>query len=112
MPSFSITPARITEPAVGAWVWASGSHVCSGKIGTLTANAMAKAKNSHRAVDGGEVGVLGDLDEVERQLADARRWRGTTVAMMPTSMNAEPNIVNRKNFSRRVDAGRRSPSRR
>ena len=51
MPSFSITPARITEPAVGAWVWASGSHVCSGKIGTFTANATAKAKNSQRAVD-------------------------------------------------------------
>ena len=46
-----MTPARITEPAVGAWVWASGSHVCSGKIGTFTANAMAKAKNNHRPVD-------------------------------------------------------------
>ena len=50
VPSFSITPARITEPAVGAWVWASGSHVCNGKIGTLTANATAKAKNSQRPV--------------------------------------------------------------
>ena len=81
MPSFSITPARITEPAVGAWVWASGSHVCSGNIGTLTANAMAKAKNSQRPVRRGEVGVLGDLDEVERDAPDAvvageeRRWR-------------------------------------
>ena len=46
-----MTPARITEPAVGAWVWASGSHVCSGKIGTLTAKAMANAKNSQRPVD-------------------------------------------------------------
>ena len=60
VPSFSITPARITEPAVGAWVWASGSHVCSGKIGTFTAKAMAKAKNSQRPVDVGEVGLLGD----------------------------------------------------
>ena len=50
MPSFSITPARITEPAVGALVWASGSQVCNGKSGTLTAKAMAKARNSHRAV--------------------------------------------------------------
>ena len=53
VPSFSMTPARITEPAVGAWVWASGSHVCSGKIGTLTAKATAKAKNSHRPVVAG-----------------------------------------------------------
>ena len=51
MPSFSITPASTTEPAVGAWVCASGSQVCSGKIGTLTAKAIAKAKNSQRPVD-------------------------------------------------------------
>ena len=33
--------ARITEPTVGAWVWASGSQVCNGNIGTL----MAKPRN-------------------------------------------------------------------
>ena len=54
MPSFSMTPARITEPAVGASVWASGSQVCSGNSGTLTAKAMAKA---------------------EEQPAGRRRWR-------------------------------------
>ena len=58
MPSFSMTPARMTEPAVGAWVWAWGSHVCSGKIGTFTANAMANDAKSQRAVVGGEVGLL------------------------------------------------------
>ena len=51
MPSFSRTPARITEPAVGASVWASGSHVWSGNSGTLTAKATAKPRNSQRAVD-------------------------------------------------------------
>ena len=35
--------ARITEPPVGASTWASGSHVCTGHIGTLTANASRKA---------------------------------------------------------------------
>jgi hypothetical protein len=40
----------MTEPAVGAWVWASGSQVCSGNSGTFTAKAMAKAKNSQRPV--------------------------------------------------------------
>ncbi len=43
MPNFSITPARITEPPVGASTCASGNQVCSGKTGTLIANASAKA---------------------------------------------------------------------
>ena len=65
-----MTPARITEPAVGACVWASGSHVWSGKIGTFTAKAMANAKNSQRAVVTGEVSLFSDDGEVERQLTD------------------------------------------
>ena len=44
MPIFSSTPARITEPAVGACTCASGSHVWNGKIGTLMANASANAR--------------------------------------------------------------------
>src|SRR5574340_176671 len=42
VPIFSKTPARITEPAVGASVCASGSQVWNGNIGTL----MAKAKKN------------------------------------------------------------------
>ena len=38
--------ARITEPAVGASVWASGSHVWNGNIGTLIANARENARNA------------------------------------------------------------------
>ena len=34
-----MTAARITDPPVGASTWASGSQVCTGHIGTLTANA-------------------------------------------------------------------------
>ena len=49
-PAFSSSAARTIEPFVGASVCASGSHVCSGKIGTLTANAMKKARNSQRCV--------------------------------------------------------------
>ena len=37
----------MTEPAVGASVCASGSHVWNGNIGTLTANATPKARNIH-----------------------------------------------------------------
>ena len=33
-----------------ASVWASGSHVCTGNIGTLTANAAVKAPKSHACV--------------------------------------------------------------
>ena len=36
----------MTEPAVGASVWASGSHVWNGNIGTLIAKPRKKAKKS------------------------------------------------------------------
>jgi hypothetical protein len=38
-----VIAARITEPPVGASTCASGSHVCTGHIGTLTANDSANA---------------------------------------------------------------------
>ena len=40
VPSFSRIAARMTEPCVGASVWASGSQVWNGNIGTLTAKPM------------------------------------------------------------------------
>src|SRR5713226_3726258 len=46
VPIFSRTPARITEPAVGASTWASGSQVWKGNIGTLMAKAKKKEKKS------------------------------------------------------------------
>ncbi len=39
----------MTEPAVGASTWASGSQVWNGNIGTLMANARKKARNSKMA---------------------------------------------------------------
>src|SRR4029078_12214861 len=45
-PSFSMIAARITEPAVGAWTWASGSHVWNGHIGTLIAKARKNARKA------------------------------------------------------------------
>ena len=98
MPSFNMTPARITEPAVGAWVWASGSHVCSGNSGTLTANATAKPRNSQRSVD-----CASDWEVAIRTRSNVT-WPplccafSTTSTIIATSMNAEPNIVYRKNF--------------
>ena len=38
--------ASTAEPPVGASTCTSGNHVCTGHIGTLTANAAKKAKNS------------------------------------------------------------------
>jgi len=43
VPIFSMTPARSTDPIVGASVWASGSHVWNGHIGTFTAKPSATA---------------------------------------------------------------------
>ena len=45
-PSFSMIAARITDPAVGASTWASGSQVWNGNIGTLIAKARKNARNA------------------------------------------------------------------
>ncbi len=47
MPIFSSTAARITDPAVGASVCASGSQVWNGNIGTLIANPKKNATKIH-----------------------------------------------------------------
>ncbi len=36
----------MTEPAVGAWTWASGSQVWTGHIGIFTAKEAKKASHS------------------------------------------------------------------
>ncbi len=93
-----MTPARITDPAVGASVCASGSHVCNGNSGTLTANAMANERNSHRAavvpIDW-SVAIFTRSNVSGPPLAG---WWRYAVATIPTSMNAEPSIVYRKNL--------------
>ncbi len=53
VPILSSTPARITEPAVGASTCASGSQVCSGTIGTLIANDSANAASSQPCASSG-----------------------------------------------------------
>jgi hypothetical protein len=51
-PIFSSTPARMTDPAVGASTCASGNHVWTGHIGTFTAKDAKKARNSHFCAPG------------------------------------------------------------
>src|SRR5262245_8342211 len=97
-----MTPARITEPAVGAWVWASGNHVCTGKSGTFTAKAMANDAKSHRAV---VLAISCDSAMVTRSKVSwpVARWCTQAVATTPTSMNADPNMVKRKNLVARSE---------
>ena len=45
-PSLSSTPASSIEPAVGASVCASGSHVWNGHAGILIRNAMEKPSSA------------------------------------------------------------------
>src|SRR4029453_1006864 len=47
VPIFRRTAAKITEPAVGASVCASGSQVWNGNIGTLIANPRKNARKHH-----------------------------------------------------------------
>ena len=43
----------MTDPAVGASVWASGSHVWNGNIGTLTAKPRKNARKTHHCSSNG-----------------------------------------------------------
>src|SRR5690349_8972863 len=63
-PIFSSTPARITEPAVGACTWASGSQVWTGHIGILTAKLAKKASQSQVCASGGNGVVISTGIEV------------------------------------------------
>src|SRR5438128_4401235 len=53
VPIFRRTAARITEPAVGASVCASGSQVWNGNIGTLIAKPRKKVRKIHHCRFGG-----------------------------------------------------------
>ena len=53
VPILRRTAARITEPAVGASMCASGSHVWNGNIGTLIAKPKKNAKKSQICSSGG-----------------------------------------------------------
>jgi len=80
VPSFRSTAARITEPTVGASVWASGSHVWNGHIGTFTANpsAIATQARTIASVDA-PVAITAPKLRVapRRTIADRRTQRRT-----------------------------------
>ena len=95
-PSFNMMAARRTEPTVGAAVWASGSQVWNGHIGTLTANPRNRAPNTRKAkvpVKGlsklAPIWVSSGIEKVPPRRLRARN---------PSNMKAEPNRVKRKNL--------------
>ena len=78
-------PARITEPAVGASTCASGSQVCTGHIGSLTAKEAKKASHSHHCMSWGNLWVI----SVGMSVVPACQY----IAIMASSISTEPSSV-------------------
>ena len=81
--------ARMTEPTVGAWVWASGSHVWNGNIGTLTAKPMNSPAKIHSCVECTMVLECSARYAIEKLSAPV--WKNS--ARNASNMSAEPNSV-------------------
>src|SRR3954452_15005095 len=89
-PIFSSTPARMTEPAVGASTCASGSQVWTGHIGTFTAKEAKKASHI-------QICRLGGKRKASRlgiSVVPAARY----MARIASSISTEPVSVKRKNL--------------
>ena len=93
MPSFSRTAARITEPTVGASVWASGSQVWNGNIGTLMAKPMNRPPKISTWVPWGSDAALWISVGMSKVLP-ALKYRARKLRII----SAEPNSVKRKNL--------------
>src|ERR1700688_1677467 len=94
VPIFNNTPARITDPAVGASVCASGSQVWNGNIGTLIANAKKNAQNSSTCVCVSNCAADASSVGISNVPPPALKYS----ARMPSSMITEPTNVYRKNL--------------
>jgi len=83
----SNTPANIALPAVGASVWASGSHVCRGNRGTFMANARAKAKKTQHCTPKGRPAAAAAISSGENPPAlVARYMRATSQSRLPAKV--------------------------
>src|SRR6266511_3279595 len=94
VPILSRMAARITEPTVGASVWASGSQVWNGNIGTLMANPTNMPANNHRAVPWAMADAASGRARMSNVLGSERKY----TARKLTIISADPNRVNRKNL--------------
>src|SRR3954471_19395225 len=96
VPSFSMTAARITDPTVGASVWASGSQVWNGNIGTLMAKPMNRPPNISSWVEWASART-GEL--AEARVGMSKVWPPLEYkARNDRIIKAEPNRVYRKNL--------------
>ena len=90
------TPASSTEPAVGASVCASGSQVCSGHAGSLTAKAAKNPSIRSMAVLAA-IGVPSSCVKSKVYTPVARPWMNTS-ATIATSMSRPLTCVKMKNL--------------
>ena len=81
-PNLSRIAARMTDPAVGASTWASGSQVWTGHIGNLTANEAKKASHSQVCI----LGLNAVLSSTVMSVVPAVQY----IAMMASSISTEP----------------------
>src|SRR5450755_3238812 len=84
-PIFNSTPARMTEPAVGASTCASGNQVWTGHIGTFTANEAKNANHSHHCMSAGNLAVM----SVGMSVVPVCQY----IAIMASSISTEPSSV-------------------
>src|SRR5580693_1422126 len=84
-PIFRRMPARITEPAVGASTWASGSQVCTGHIGSFTAKEAKNASQSQVCTAGSNLNAISaGIEEV---------WATLIMNRIAASISTEPSRV-------------------
>src|SRR6267142_5171864 len=89
-PSFRRIAARITEPAVGAWTWASGSQVWNGNIGTLIAKARKKARNAKSWRFGSKLALWRSSKSKAPAQLPVLDWKANAVARIATSIRSDP----------------------
>jgi hypothetical protein len=99
VPIFSSTPARITDPAVGACTCACGSQVWKGKMGTLMANASAKAKKSSPCSRGPRMVDSCRKSKYEKVGVPKIACPLKNMYRIATSISSDPAVVYRKNLT-------------
>ena len=95
VPSLRSTAAKITEPTVGACVWASGNHVWNGNIGTLMPKPMNMPRKMSTCEDNATPWSAVGSARMSKVCGFARK----NMAKKLRIISAEPKSVNRKNLS-------------
>ncbi len=88
----------MTDPAVGASVWASGNQVWSGNRGTLTAKATTNDRKMRRCSVWVSIEVRRATSMRSKLMWPFCAVRNTT-AKIPTRRKAEPAKVKMKNLT-------------